>query len=156
MVKAVLSAGSGSLETNGEYEREYAFRRDFIQRKGSPKNMVLMRVHGDSISGVGRARFRQVELADKILAKHAALFSPAEARVLRRNARRGACQAMWRAAERLHAAGAHGAAAALGARAIGLDWRQTSRKSAGLLCRALLAGGRRLLRGAAGAANSQP
>ncbi len=49
MVKAVLSAGSGSLETNGEYEREYAFRRDFIQRKGSPKNMVLMRVHGDSM-----------------------------------------------------------------------------------------------------------
>lgn len=49
MVKAVLSAGSGSLQTNGESEREYAFRRDFIKRKGNPKNMVLMRVHGDSM-----------------------------------------------------------------------------------------------------------
>ena len=49
MAKAVLSAGSGSLQTNGESEREYAFRRDFIKRKGNPKNMVLMRVHGDSM-----------------------------------------------------------------------------------------------------------
>lgn len=49
MVKAVLSAGSGSLETNGDCEREYAFRRDFISRKGHVKDMVLMRVHGDSM-----------------------------------------------------------------------------------------------------------
>lgn len=49
MVNAVLSAGSGSLETDGDSERSYAFRRDFIARKGSAKNMVLMRVSGDSM-----------------------------------------------------------------------------------------------------------
>lgn len=49
MVEAVLSAGTGSLETNGQMGREYAFRRDFIQRKGNPANMVLMRVAGDSM-----------------------------------------------------------------------------------------------------------
>ncbi len=49
MAKATLSAGAGSLETDGEKEREYAFRRDFIVRKGDPQNMVLMRVCGDSM-----------------------------------------------------------------------------------------------------------
>lgn len=49
MVEAILSAGTGSLETSGESERTYAFRRDFIQRKGNPKHMVLMRVRGDSM-----------------------------------------------------------------------------------------------------------
>lgn len=49
MVEAVLSAGTGSLETSGQMAREYAFRRDFIQRKGNPANMVLMRVRGDSM-----------------------------------------------------------------------------------------------------------
>lgn len=49
MVNAVLSAGSGSLETDGDSERSYAFRRDFIARKGKAKNMVLMRVSGDSM-----------------------------------------------------------------------------------------------------------
>ena len=49
MANAVLSAGSGSLETDGDSERSYAFRRDFIARKGSAKNMVLMRVSGDSM-----------------------------------------------------------------------------------------------------------
>lgn len=49
MVEAILSAGTGSLETSGQMAREYAFRRDFIQRKGNPANMVLMRVRGDSM-----------------------------------------------------------------------------------------------------------
>lgn len=49
MVEAVLSAGTGSLETSGQMGREYAFRRDFIQRKGNPAHMVLMRVNGDSM-----------------------------------------------------------------------------------------------------------
>lgn len=49
MAKAVLSAGAGSLETNGECERSYAFRRDFIERKGNYRDMVLMRVYGDSM-----------------------------------------------------------------------------------------------------------
>lgn len=49
MVEAVLSAGGGSLETGATIGRGYAFRRDFIQRKGNPNNMVLMRVAGDSM-----------------------------------------------------------------------------------------------------------
>lgn len=49
MVEAVLSAGTGSFETSGQVSREYAFRRDFIQRKGNPAHMVLMRVRGDSM-----------------------------------------------------------------------------------------------------------
>lgn len=49
MVEAILSAGGGSLETSGDSEKGYAFRRDFIQRKGNPDNMVLMRVSGDSM-----------------------------------------------------------------------------------------------------------
>lgn len=50
MVEAVLSAGHGSFETSAHSERKYAFRLDFITRKGNPKNMVLMRVAGDSMS----------------------------------------------------------------------------------------------------------
>ncbi len=49
MAEAILSAGTGSLETSGKMGREYAFRRDFILRKGNPANMVLMRVRGDSM-----------------------------------------------------------------------------------------------------------
>ena len=49
MVEARLSAGTGSLETSGEIERTYAFRSDFLHRKGNPANMVLMRVGGDSM-----------------------------------------------------------------------------------------------------------
>lgn len=49
MVEAVLSAGGGSLETSAITGRDYAFRRDFIERKGNPKDMVLMRVSGDSM-----------------------------------------------------------------------------------------------------------
>lgn len=49
LVDAVLSAGGGSLETAGHVDREYAFRRDFIYRKGNPEHMVLMRVRGDSM-----------------------------------------------------------------------------------------------------------
>lgn len=49
MVEARLSAGTGSLETSGNTERSYAFRSDFLRRKGNPKDMVLMRVGGDSM-----------------------------------------------------------------------------------------------------------
>ena len=49
MVKARLSAGGGSFETHGDYECTYSFRHDFLVRKGNPKNMVLMRVSGDSM-----------------------------------------------------------------------------------------------------------
>ncbi len=49
MVEARLSAGQGSLQTNGDSERSYAFRSDFLYRKGNPDSMVLMRVEGDSM-----------------------------------------------------------------------------------------------------------
>jgi phage repressor protein C with HTH and peptisase S24 domain len=49
MVEARLSAGTGSFVTGGEEERRYAFRVDFLSRKGSPSSMVLMRVDGDSM-----------------------------------------------------------------------------------------------------------
>lgn len=49
-VKARLSAGGGSLETSGEINGRYAFRADYLNRKGSPKDMVLMDVAGDSMA----------------------------------------------------------------------------------------------------------
>lgn len=49
MVEARLSAGHGSLLVSGEVERSYAFRSDFLLRKGNPNSMVMMRVSGDSM-----------------------------------------------------------------------------------------------------------
>lgn len=49
MVEARLSAGLGSFETGGECLRHYAFRWDFLHRKGNPSSMVLLRVSGDSM-----------------------------------------------------------------------------------------------------------
>ena len=50
MVEARLSAGGGSFECSGGVERHYAFRMDFLRRKGQPSEMVLMRVDGDSMA----------------------------------------------------------------------------------------------------------
>lgn len=49
MVEARLSAGGGSWETSADSDRRYAFRTDFLRRKGSASAMVLMRVAGDSM-----------------------------------------------------------------------------------------------------------
>ncbi|CAI3240199.1 helix-turn-helix transcriptional regulator [Desulfovibrio legallii] len=49
MVEARLSAGTGSFETSDEVLRHYAFRWDFLRRKGNPSRMVLLRVSGDSM-----------------------------------------------------------------------------------------------------------
>ena len=49
MVEAKLSAGFGSFETDTNAERKYAFRYDFLKRKGNMSRMVLMRVAGDSM-----------------------------------------------------------------------------------------------------------
>lgn len=49
MVEARLSAGTGSFETGGDILRHYAFRWDFLHRKGNPARMVLLRVSGDSM-----------------------------------------------------------------------------------------------------------
>nr|DAK62796.1 MAG TPA: Repressor protein CI [Caudoviricetes sp.] len=49
LVEARISAGQGSLEVDRNSERSYAFRMDFLLRKGNPDAMVLMRVAGDSM-----------------------------------------------------------------------------------------------------------
>ena len=49
LVEAKLSAGGGSFETSGDSDRRYAFRMDFLRRKGNASAMVLMRVAGDSM-----------------------------------------------------------------------------------------------------------
>ena len=49
MVEARLSAGGGSFETEGAVEEYYAFRTDWLRRKGQTSKMVLMRVDGDSM-----------------------------------------------------------------------------------------------------------
>ena len=51
-VRARLAAGTGSLETDGEVIGLYAFKTDFLKRKGAPKKMVLMDVAGDSMEPV--------------------------------------------------------------------------------------------------------
>ncbi|WP_161946139.1 LexA family transcriptional regulator [Desulfonatronum thiosulfatophilum] len=48
-VKARLCAGSGSMETSDDIDGYYAFRSDWIHRKGQPGRMVLMDVTGDSM-----------------------------------------------------------------------------------------------------------
>ncbi len=49
LVAAKLSAGGGSLETEGLVLQRMAFRREWLQRRGRVEKMVLMRVHGDSM-----------------------------------------------------------------------------------------------------------
>lgn len=48
-VRARLSAGGGSFETEGEVEALFPFRREWLRRKGNPANMVLMDVVGNSM-----------------------------------------------------------------------------------------------------------
>lgn len=48
-VKARLCAGTGSLETSGDVVGLYAFKTDFLKRKGRANKMVLMDVTGDSM-----------------------------------------------------------------------------------------------------------
>lgn len=49
MVEARVSAGTGSFQTELGSERLYAFRSDFLTRKGQPSQMVLLHVSGDSM-----------------------------------------------------------------------------------------------------------
>ncbi len=48
-VKARLCAGGGSFEVNGRIEDYYAFKRRWLDRKGTPDAMVLMDVFGNSM-----------------------------------------------------------------------------------------------------------
>ncbi len=50
LVDAMLCAGHGSLETQDNIIESIPFPRSFIEQKGNPKNMVLFRVSGDSMS----------------------------------------------------------------------------------------------------------
>ncbi len=49
LVAAKLSAGGGSLETEGLVLQRMAFRKEWLQRRGRMESMVLMRVYGDSM-----------------------------------------------------------------------------------------------------------
>ncbi len=49
LVAAKLSAGGGSLETEGEVLQRMAFRKSWLTRKGNPQSMLMMRVYGDSM-----------------------------------------------------------------------------------------------------------
>ena len=51
-VQARLAAGTGSLETDGDVIGYYAFKLDFLMRKGRPNKMVLMDVAGDSMEPI--------------------------------------------------------------------------------------------------------
>lgn len=51
-VQARLAAGTGSLETEGQIVGYYAFKTDFLLRKGRARKMVLMDVAGDSMEPV--------------------------------------------------------------------------------------------------------
>ena len=48
-VKARLSAGSGSFETEPEIEEYYSFRNDWLSKKGKSEDMVLMDIFGNSM-----------------------------------------------------------------------------------------------------------
>lgn len=52
MVRARLSGGDGSFVTDADVLGYYAFRSDFLQRKGQAKAMVLFQVAGHSMSPV--------------------------------------------------------------------------------------------------------
>ena len=50
LVKAVPRAGTGGLETDGDFDRWYSFHSSFLARKGGSKeSMRLFRVDGDSM-----------------------------------------------------------------------------------------------------------
>lgn len=48
-VRARLSAGGGSFETESQVEGYYSFRADWLNMRGNPANMVLMEVIGNSM-----------------------------------------------------------------------------------------------------------
>ncbi|WP_027177535.1 LexA family transcriptional regulator [Maridesulfovibrio bastinii] len=48
-VAARLSAGGGSFETESGVEGYFAFRSEWVERKGNPSDMVLMEVYGNSM-----------------------------------------------------------------------------------------------------------
>ncbi|MBO4318602.1 MAG: helix-turn-helix domain-containing protein [Mailhella sp.] len=49
LVEATLAAGGGSFETDGAVIDSFAFKRDWVERKGRKEDLVLMRASGDSM-----------------------------------------------------------------------------------------------------------
>jgi len=48
-IKARLSAGGGSFETEPEIKEFYSFRKDWLGKKGKARDMVLMDIFGNSM-----------------------------------------------------------------------------------------------------------
>ena len=48
-IKARLSAGGGSFETEPEIEEFYSFRKDWLSKKGKARDMILMDIFGNSM-----------------------------------------------------------------------------------------------------------
>lgn len=48
-IKARLSAGGGSFETEPEIKEFYSFRKDWLDKKGNARDMVLMDIIGNSM-----------------------------------------------------------------------------------------------------------
>jgi len=48
-IRARLSAGGGSFETEQEIEEFYSFRNDWLRKKGKSENMILMDISGNSM-----------------------------------------------------------------------------------------------------------
>jgi phage repressor protein C with HTH and peptisase S24 domain len=48
-VKARLSAGGGSFETESDIEGYYSFKKEWLLKKGNPLKMVLMDIFGNSM-----------------------------------------------------------------------------------------------------------
>ena len=48
-IKARLSAGGGSFETEPEIKEFYSFRKDWLSKKGKARDMVLMDIFGNSM-----------------------------------------------------------------------------------------------------------
>ena len=48
-IKARLSAGGGSFETEPEIKEFYSFRKDWLSKKGKARDMILMDIFGNSM-----------------------------------------------------------------------------------------------------------
>ena len=48
-IKARLSAGGGSFETEPDIKEYYSFRKDWLSKKGKARDMVLMDIFGNSM-----------------------------------------------------------------------------------------------------------
>jgi phage repressor protein C with HTH and peptisase S24 domain len=48
-IKARLSAGGGSFETEPDIKEYYSFRKDWLSKKGNARDMVLMDIFGNSM-----------------------------------------------------------------------------------------------------------